>query len=268
MLLLGVGRAAAQRTVSDEAVRFFENNCQSCHTIGGGRLAGPDLKDVLTRRDRAWLARFLPDPKAMIDGGDAYGQQLLLDARGVYMPTLPGLNKDLAEKLLDLIEVESALEKSRFAGTQISDRPLTPQDVLVGEALFRGARAFKSGAPACASCHTTSGAIGLGGGRLGPDLTEAYARLEGRKALGAWLSAPPSPTMQPVFREHRLEGDEVLALVAYLKNQAEQGPREGGSSPVLFVVSSIGLTALLLVLSDYLWRNRYRAVRRPLVSGG
>jgi mono/diheme cytochrome c family protein len=267
-MAFGVGQASAQKTVSEEAVRFFEQNCQSCHTIGGGRLVGPDLKGVLARRDRDWLARFIPDPKAMIDGGDAYGQQLLLDARGVYMTTLPGLNKDLVGKLLDLIEVESALEKSRFAGTQISDRPLTPGDVLVGESLFRGQRAFKAGAPACVSCHTTSGAIGLGGGRLGPDLTEAYARLEGRKALGAWLTSPPSPTMQPVFREHRLEGDEVLALVAYLKSQAEQGQRDGGSSPVLFVVSSIGVTALLLVLSDYVWRNRYRAVRRPLVSGG
>lgn len=268
VMWLGALPATAQKTVSEEAVRFFDQNCQSCHTIGGGRLVGPDLKGVLTRRDRDWLSRFIPDPKAVIDGGDAYGQQILLDARGVYMPVLPGLNKDLVSKLLDLIEVESALEKSRFAGTQISDRPLTPQDVIAGEALFRGERPFKAGAPACISCHTTAGSVGLGGGRLGPDLTEAYARLEGRKALGAWLSSPPSPTMQPVFRDHRLEGDEVLVLVAYLKNQAEQGARDGGSSPVLFVVSSIGLTALLLVLSDFVWRNRYRAVRRPLVGGG
>lgn len=259
--------AAASQTVSEETTLFFERNCQSCHTIGGGRLAGPDLKGVLTRRDREWLGRFLLDPKGMIDSGDAYAQTLLQEARGVYMPTLPGMNRELAGKLLDLIEVESALEKSRFAGLQISDRPLTDADVLRGEQLFLGLRPFESGAPACVACHTTGGTGGLGGGRLGPDLTEAYARLEGRKALSAWLSAPPSLTMQPVFRKTPLQGEEVLALVAHLKREAERGAGSVGPAPVLFTVAGIGLAAALLVLLDYLWRSRYRAVRRPLVRG-
>jgi mono/diheme cytochrome c family protein len=266
-LIAALAPVAAAQGVSEETSRYFEQNCTSCHTIGGGRLAGPDLKGVLGRRDREWLARFLADPKAMIDGGDPYAQQLLQEARGVYMPTLPGMTKERAGKLLDLIEAESAVEKSRFAGLQVSDRPLGPADVARGAALFVGNSRFASGAPACVSCHTTTGVAGLGGGRLGPDLSEAYARLEGRKALSAWLSAPPSPTMQPVFAKHRLEGDEVLALVAYLKDQAERGAPARSASPVLFTVAGIGLTALLLVLFDHLWRNRYRAVRRPLVRG-
>lgn len=267
-LSLAAPIARATQTVSEEATLFFERNCQSCHTIGGGRLAGPDLKGVLERRDREWLVRFLPDPKGVIDGGDAYAQQLLADARGVYMPTLPGMTKELAGKLLDLIEVESKLEKSRFAGTQISERPLTPQDIERGRDLFVGRTALTGGAPACLSCHTTSGASGLGGGRLGPDLTDAYARLEGRKALGAWLSAPPSPTMQPVFRDQKLDGEEVLALIAYLKDEAERAREHSGMSPVLFIVSSVGLCALVLVAFDFAWRQRYRAVRRPLVHRG
>jgi mono/diheme cytochrome c family protein len=255
------------QSVSEETTRFFEQNCTSCHTIGGGRLVGADLKGVLKRRDRAWLLHFLPNPKAVIDGGDTYAQQLFQDARGVYMPTLPGMTTDRAGKLLDLIEAESALEKSRFAGTPISDRPLTAEDLRVGEDLFLGRRRIASGAPPCASCHTTSGTLGLGGGRLGPDLTEVYARLEGRKALAAWLTSPPSATMQPVFRDRHLDGEEILALVAFLKNQAEQGAKPQGSAAVLFFACGMGLTALLLVLLDYAWRNRYRAVRRPMVKG-
>lgn len=267
VLIAALAPAAAAQGVSEETSRFFEQNCTSCHTIGGGRLAGPDLKGVLERRDRDWLARFLVDPKAMIDGGDPYAQQLLQEARGVYMPTLPGLNKDLAGKLIDLIEAESAVEKSRFAGLQISDRPLGAADVARGAALFLGHTPLAAGGPACVSCHTTGTVAGLGGGRLGPDLSEAYARLEGRKALSAWLSSPPSPTMQPIFAAQRLEGEEVLALVAYMKDQAERGAPAKGASPVLFTVAGLGLTVLLLVLFDHVWRNRYRAVRRPLVRG-
>jgi mono/diheme cytochrome c family protein len=259
--------AAPGETATADAARFFELNCQSCHTIGGGRLAGPDLKGVLARRDRDWLVRFVQNPKVVIDGGDAYAQALFQEARGVYMPTLPGMSPKLAGDLVDLIEAESALEKSRFIGLQISDRPLTEADVKRGEELFHGIQAFASGAPACTSCHTTQGIGALGGGRLGPDLTEVYARLEGRKALAAWLSAPSSPTMQPVFRDKRLDGEEVLALVAYLKSEAERGVAPAGSAAVAFTIAGIGIASLLLVVLDFVWRQRYRAVRRPLVSG-
>jgi len=255
---------STQGNVSEETVKYFQQNCVSCHTIGGGRLTGPDLKGVLERRDRAWLVSFVQDPKAKVDAGDPYAQQIFQEARAVYMPTLPGLTADMADKLIGLIEYESTLEKSRFVGLQISDRPFTPADLERGGALFQGGLPFASGAPACYSCHSIAGLGGLGGGRLGPDLTGAYARLEGRKALGAWLSSPPSLTMQPVFQRHPLDGEEILALVAYLKAAAETGKTEAPSTSFAFVVAGIAATAALLVVFDFLWRNRFRAVRRPL----
>jgi mono/diheme cytochrome c family protein len=39
--------AAAQ-----EAADFFRQNCISCHTVGGGRLTGPDFKNVTQRKER------------------------------------------------------------------------------------------------------------------------------------------------------------------------------------------------------------------------
>src|SRR5262245_61672417 len=75
-----------------EAADFFQQNCTSCHTIGGGRLTGPDLKDVTKRKDEAWLKRFIQNPKAVLDSGDAYALQLQQDARGIVMPTVPGVN--------------------------------------------------------------------------------------------------------------------------------------------------------------------------------
>lgn len=259
--------AAQEEDISEETVAFFQQNCTSCHTIGGGRLAGPDLKGVTERRDEDWLSRFVVDPKAMIDSGDAYAQALLKDANGAYMPTIPGLSKDRALKLVRLVAFESTKEKSRFVGLQVSDRPLTAVDVERGRRLFEGRDAFAAGAPACISCHEVSGTEGFGGGRLGPDLTDVFSRLEGRKALAAWLGAPPSLTMQPVFKDRSLEGEEVLALVAYLKSTAETGRPDPARGSLAFLIAGVAGLAGVLVAFDLVWRRRFRAVRRPLVRG-
>ena len=86
-----------------------------------------------------------------------------------------------------------------------------------------------------------------------------------RKALSAWLGAPPSLVMQPVFKDHTLEGEEVLALVAYLKSVAENPDAEASASILQFLLLGFGGTLFLLVLFDFLWRKRYRASRRPML---
>jgi cytochrome c2 len=52
--------AAAGRKV------FRTRGCTSCHTVGAGKLLGPDLKGVGTRHDENWLRSWLADPAAVI----------------------------------------------------------------------------------------------------------------------------------------------------------------------------------------------------------
>lgn len=261
LLALGTSTAFAQ-----ESAEFFRQNCYSCHTIGGGRLVGPDLKNLSQRQDRDWLVGFIINPQAVINRGDPYALQLRDEARGVVMPTVPGITRDRAAALLDLIEVESQLEESNFAGSQISDRPFTPEDVKLGKQLFVGTRGLEGGGPPCVSCHTIHGMGGLSGGRLGPDLTKVYERIGGRTPLAAWLLSPATTTMRPVFRKHPLDSEEILPLVAYFE-QATQGPGEDdATSPVNFFLIGLVGAALALAAFDSLWRRRFRAVRRPMVD--
>ncbi len=259
LLTLGVSTAQAQ-----EAADFFRQNCYSCHTVGGGRLVGPDLKGLSERQDRDWLVSFILNPQGVINRGDPYAQQLLDEARGVVMPPVPGMTRQRAESLLDLIEAEGQLEKSQFMGLQISDRPFTPEDVAIGRELFIGTRSFSAGGPACSGCHTVKGLGGLSGGRLGPDLTKAYERIGGRKPLAAWLLGPATTTMRPVFREHPMTSEEILPLVAYFEQAAQQPGEDDAVSPLNFFL--IGLVGAVLGLAafDRLWTHRFRAVRRPL----
>jgi mono/diheme cytochrome c family protein len=254
--------------LGQETAAFFKQNCFSCHTIGGGRLVGPDLKDVTQRKDREWLARFMLNPQAMIDRGDPYAKQILDEARGVVMPPVPGVTRDRVNLLLDLIEAESALEKSQFEGVKFSDRPFTPDDVAFGKRLFTGTERLKNGGPPCISCHTVRGLSLLGGGRLGADLTKVSERIGGRTPLSAWLVSPATTTMQPVFRAHPLDAEEILPLVAYFEDAAKQVGDDDSVAPLTFFLIGLGGMVLVLGLFDILWRNRFRAVRRPLVAGG
>lgn len=261
------GIAHSQDPPSEETIQYFQTNCTSCHTIGGGRLAGPDLKGAHERKDRDWMIRFMLDPKAVVDSGDPYARKILEESRGVLMPAVPGLSRAMAGKLLDLIAAESALPKSRFAGLVLDDRPLTAADVERGRRLFTGREEFQSGAPSCISCHSVRDLSGLGGGLLGPDLTSAHARLEGRKALAAWLSAPPSVVMRPVYAKAPIDPEEILPIVAFLQNQAESGDAPLSRPPsVEFVLLGLGGAGALFVLMDFAWRRRYGSVRRNLLS--
>jgi len=252
---------AAQEPTSD-----FRSNCMSCHTIGGGRLTGPDLKNVVERKDRAWLTQFIQDPKSVIDAGDPYAQELVKAARGVVMPTLPGMSKARAEALLSLIDAESKLEKSQFAGVQISERPFTPKDVEVGSGIFMGTVALKNSGPPCMSCHAVQGIKFFGGGTLAPDLTTVFERYQGRKILATWLSAPATPTMGSVYKRYQLEGEEILALVAYFQSTLARNPEDVSIARLNFMLIGLVGTLLIIGLFDIIWNKRLRTVRRALVQ--
>ena len=260
-LLFG-STAAAQ----DAVIQDFKTNCASCHTIGGGRLTGPDLKNVEERKDRAWLIRFVQDPAAVIKSGDPYAAKILEEARGVPMPGFPPMPQERAAALLDLIAAESKLEKSQFAGVQVSDRPLTEEDVERGRDIFLGRVPLTNGGAACVSCHAVSGLGGLGGGHLGPDLTKIFEDRQGRKGLVAWLSAPATKMMQATFRDHPFEAEEILALTAYFKDRADTDAETHASGTLLLVLLAFAGTVVVLFLMGKIWRHRLRAVRQTLTQ--
>jgi len=268
VLATGICAFSGRPAIADvqDAGSFFRQNCSACHTIGGGHIIGPDLKDVAKRRDRAWLVKFLQSPKAMIDSGDAYAAQLVQDAPGhMVMPTVLGMSPDLANALLDYIEGGIAAAKPQAAGAALSDRPFTADDVSLGQQLFLGERSFENGGPACVSCHTLGTISGLGGGRLGPDLTNVFDRLGGRNGLGAWLSTPPTPTMQSIFGKRPLQPEEILRLLAVIDDATNRSHPANRSSILKFFAFGFSGMLIGLALLQLAWRGRIRSVRRSIV---
>jgi cytochrome c2 len=266
LLMGGISWLATGVTYAQDTPDYFRQNCMNCHTIGGGRLTGPDLKDVTQRKDRAWLSTFMMNPRAVIDSGDAYAQKLLEESRNVPMPTLPGLSKERVENLLDLIEAESKLEKSQFQGLQISTKPFTAADRAQGREFFLGRVPLAAGGSACVSCHAMHDTPALGGGRLGPDLTNIYERLKGRKSLSAWLMAPGTETMLPIFKTHPLSAEEINSLVAYFEASAGESSAETTTNQTTFLLMGLLAAATLVFAFDAIWQSRFRSVRGTLVD--
>ena len=252
---------------AQDPVEYFQQNCKSCHTIGGGKLTGPDLKDVSKRRGQDWLIKFIENPKAVIESGDADAKAMLEEYR-ITMPRSPGINLDLSEKLVRLIEAESKLEESQFKGLQVSNAPFTEADRKLGRDLFMGNVSLANKGTACISCHNVHDMPGLGGGKLGeaPDLTNVFERYKGRKVLSAWLMAPPSKTMEPIYKDHKLKGEEIHALVAYFESTAGETTSDPSTQRVTFLLLGLAAAAVLVFAFDAIWKKRFQSVRQDLVD--
>lgn len=51
-----------------EGARLFKaKGCTTCHTIGQGVKVGPDLHGLFSRRDEAWIRRYISDPVTMVE---------------------------------------------------------------------------------------------------------------------------------------------------------------------------------------------------------
>jgi mono/diheme cytochrome c family protein len=84
---------------------FAARACSGCHTIGKGRMAGPDLAHVNDRHSQEWLKAWLKDPPKMIET-DPDAQALVKQYNNVKMPNMK-LTDDEVVALIHHIAKES-----------------------------------------------------------------------------------------------------------------------------------------------------------------
>lgn len=100
--LLVPATARSSGTAPDgEAV--FQQKCASCHTIGGGRMVGPDLQGVTERRDKSWLVHWIAEPDKVLAAKDPVAIQMLEEFGGIPMPNL-GLSRGEVDAVLTFLK--------------------------------------------------------------------------------------------------------------------------------------------------------------------
>jgi mono/diheme cytochrome c family protein len=236
-LYVAEARSLVQTATDGQAI--FQSRCTSCHTIGGGKLIGPDLAGVTTRRDPDWILSFIKDPDKVIDSGDTIAAQLLADHNNVRMPNLGLSDADIQALLAYLTDPTAAPPITSAAA-------LPPGNAQAGQMIFTGKTRLTNGGTNCEACHSVGGNGILGGGSLGPDLTNVYARLTG-PGLTAALGNIAFPTMQGPFANKPLTPQEQADIVAYLQwADTTQVPASASITPFFFGAGAAGTILLLL----------------------
>lgn len=85
--------------------------CSGCHTIGKGRMAGPDLAHVNDRRTQAWLKAWLKDPPKMIET-DADAKALAAQYNNVKMPNMKLTDDDIQALIHHIAKESQKVKKS------------------------------------------------------------------------------------------------------------------------------------------------------------
>jgi hypothetical protein len=135
------------------------------------------------------------------------------------------------------------------------------ESVKRGQDLFMGYVHFKNEGPPCMGCHNIGSNGLLGGGAMGPDLTNVSTRLSPAELSAALTN--PGPVMTPIFSEHPLTAEEQADLIAFMN--ASVGQPETNREWIVIAISLAGFLAVI-VLIQVLYRRRLRGVRKPLLK--
>lgn len=234
----------------------FKLKCSPCHTIGKGKLVGPDLAGVTKRLEEAWLVKFIKSSQTVINGGDEYAKKKFEEYNKIIMPDA-GLNDADIKTLLTYIESQGGTAITQTTVSTI--KPLseaTPDNIEKGKQLFSGEIRFVNGGAPCVSCHNVPNVTILGGGNLAIDLTNSYTRLS-EAGLTNMIQTQPFPVMKQSFINNAITDEEVFDLSAYLKYVDEVNKNaQRTNQPTDLLYSGIGGLFILLILFTGLWRNR------------
>jgi cytochrome c553 len=115
---------------------IFEDQCAACHSIGKGKLVGPDLAGVTLRREEGWLIRQIKDPERMIEEEDPIALQLLKESDDVPMATLELSDEDVAAVIAYLKSVENQASVATSLPSQYVPTVLLSVVVLAGLTLI------------------------------------------------------------------------------------------------------------------------------------
>ncbi len=95
---------------ADSGEQIFQSRCTACHTIGKGKLVGPDLAGVTSRREESWLVRQIKEPDSLVAENDPVAMQLLQEANGVPMVALGLSDAEVAAVIAYLKAIEQQAE--------------------------------------------------------------------------------------------------------------------------------------------------------------
>ncbi|MBK6730116.1 MAG: cytochrome c [Bacteroidetes bacterium] len=239
----------------------FQQTCSACHTVGGGRLVGPDLVDIQSRRSDEWIKSFIKSSQTVIKSGDKYADSLFKAYSEMPMPDHPSLTD---EQIAGIIAYISDKSSAPATTAVVSSVALTGDSQRGGE-LFSGKMRFTNLGASCNSCHNVSMDGFISGGALAKDLTHSITRLTAAGVEGV-ISGLPFPQMKETYNAKPITPQEIADLTAFLTTADEQAPDQVTSSIGNYLITGgiVGIIALLILYSLFWIRRKNRTVNQAI----
>ncbi len=115
---------------------IFQSKCTACHTIGKGKLVGPDLAGVTSRREESWLKRQIKEPDRLLAENDPIAMQLLQEANNVPMVPLGLSDAEVVEVIAYLKSTEQQANVATGLPSQYMPTVLISILVVIGLTLI------------------------------------------------------------------------------------------------------------------------------------
>jgi cytochrome c551/c552 len=83
------------KSYAQDGGQIFVTNCGACHTVGKGKLVGPDLKGVQDRHTEEWIQKWIKGSQALVKSGDKDAVKIFNDNNQIPMPDQPLADNDI-----------------------------------------------------------------------------------------------------------------------------------------------------------------------------
>ncbi len=239
----------------------FKQICAACHTIGKGKLVGPDLANVDKRHQEEWLIKFIKSSQTVIKGGDKYADSIFKAYNQIPMPDRPDLSDEQIREIITYIKTNSS---SSATADAVVDNSIGG-DAKKGQELFIGNIRFANNGPTCNSCHNVNIEGYISGGVLAKDLTKSVSRLtvEGVRAV---ISGLVFPQMKLSYETRPLTESEIADVTAFLKH-ADQISTTQATSVIgnnMLIGGVAGVFVLLIAFSFFWIKRKQRTVNHSI----
>lgn len=232
----------------------FSRNCITCHTVGKGKLIGPDLANVQSRRTEDWIIKFVQSSQSVIKSGDSTAIAVFDQHNKVIMPD-QNLDNNQIKSIIDYIAANSpdANNPNKKIPAQIfSAASITASDIERGKNIFEGTTKLTNNGPACISCHNIDNPNVFNGGILAKDLTAVFSRLSATGVDGI-LRNPPFPAMINGFGLTPLTDQEIKDLLAFLyyadgKGEAHLSPLQTQFDLMIGIILGLNIALVVFLL--------------------
>lgn len=113
--------------------KLFKDNCAQCHAATNEQIVGPGLAGIESRKDIAWLKKWINNPMGVVASGDKYAVELFNKFNKTQMTAFPNFTEDDVKAIVAYVNQVNAGPAGSTGGTGTVATPATAGDTGSGK---------------------------------------------------------------------------------------------------------------------------------------